>query len=872
MVSRMESLTTFLKVPNRKTKFWEIPESQHAVQAHVGCKSMESPCYILTVRIIRMRNLHPEDWFSESDCYVTLWLPTSSLEKYRTKTVTNCKDPIWNEIFYFRIQSQVKNVLELTICDEDFYRNDDNRVIYFDVAKIPLGESIMVKFELDHLKNEEMEVEFTLENIEGPHETIATNGAVVCREFCCLEFQVDRKKRKKKKKHSKQQDVKCTLKGSFEETQNISLTSAKKLQCTEPSFFHYAKYNPAELDILLPGKRSFLSFCSCMSCGIDSAKTRKLTLPVHSFPLNQEIIKEDKEFNLYFTAQNCTSDLDVRLGFDLCPEEEAFLKRRKKVTAAAFKKILQLEDDLQEDEVPVVAIMTTGGGIRAVTAMYAHLLTLQKLGALDCVSYLTGLSGTTWTMSRLYQDPNWSQNDLEKPLRSVQNHVTKNKFLASFAPEKLKYYAKELWQRYQEGYSVSFTDLWGLIIEAMLHSEENPHKLSDQQQALTDGQNPLPIYLCLNVKEKLSNRGFREWLEFTPYEVGFQKYGAYIRAEHFGSEFFMGRLMKKIPESRICFLEGIWSSVFSVNIMDGWFLATNSEDFWQIWTRDRITEIEELMCCPKAYKLPVRVQCPPGSLASVLQDVIMWRPAVSLVPNFLRGCPMHDKYLESGFANWKDCDLDSFPNQLTGAEEHLYLVDNAFALDTSYPPLMRPERKVDVFIHLNYSSGSQLRPLQMASNYFSEQGIPFPRIIPQEQDDKDVKECYLLDQEGPNIPLVLLYPLVCNTFQTYKEPGVKRSPEEMNDGDIDVTSTCGPYNINALQYSEEDFEKLVKLSQYNIQNNKSTLIDALRLAVERKKQYKKSLHILSSKTFGGEGTSVFPAPQKKAFHSRRKVR
>lgn len=101
---------------------------------------------------------------------------------------------------------------------------------------------------------------------------------------------------------------------------------------------------------------------------------------------------------------------------------------------------------------------------------------------------------------------------------------------------------------------------------------------------------------------------------------------------------------------------------------------------------------------------------------------------------------------------------------------------------------------------------------------------------------------------------------------------MKRSPEEMDDGDIDLTSTYGPYNINALQYSEEDFEKLVKLSQYNIQNNKSTLIDALRIAVERKKQYKKSLHMLNSKTFGGEGTSVFPAPQNKAFHSRRKVR
>lgn len=47
-----------------------------------------------------------------------------------------------------------------------------------------------------------------------------------------------------------------------------------------------------------------------------------------------------------------------------------------------------------------------------------------------------------------------------------------------------------------------------------------------------------------------------EWCEFSPYEVGFPKYGAFIRSELFGSEFFMGRLVKQLPESRICFLEG----------------------------------------------------------------------------------------------------------------------------------------------------------------------------------------------------------------------------------------------------------------------------------------------------------------------------
>nr|XP_020649361.1 cytosolic phospholipase A2 epsilon-like [Pogona vitticeps] len=838
----MESPATFPQVLNSKTKSLGTLETQwmyhNAVQWDAECQSIESPCYVLTVRIIRMRNLHQADYLSEADCYVSLWLPTASLEKARTKTVSNCRDPVWNETFYFRIQSQVKNVLELAVCDEDVIRDDNDHIVLFDIAKVPLGESMFMKFELNAQKQEELEVEFTLEPIQGPPEMITSNGAVVCRECCCLEVQGSQKKKKKKKKRSKQQDIKCTLKGSFEETQNISLGCASALHFTEPSFFHYTRHKQGELDVVIPRKRSLYSFCSCVSGRPGWNRNRNWALPVNLLPIDQEVIKEEKDFNLHFKAKKCAPCPDVRLGFDLCAEEKEFLQKRKKVAAAAFKRVLQLEKDLQDDEVPVVAIMTTGGGIRALTALYAHLLTLQRFGVLDCVFYLTGLSGTTWTLSKLYEDPNWSCNDLEGLLTDVHKQVRKNKFLASFSPERLKYYVEELWQRYQEGHSISFTDLWGLIIESMLRDGKNPHKLTDQQQALTLGQNPLPVYLCLNVKEKLSNRGFREWLEFTPYEIGFQKYGAYIRAEHFGSEFFMGHLMKKIPESRICYLEGIWSSVFSVNLMDAWFLTVSSEDFWQAWTRERVTDIDESPWYPKAHELPTRKQCPPDSLASIFQDIIMWRPAVSVIPNFLRGCPMHNKYLESKFSEWKDCDLDSFPNQLTGSEDYLYLVDNAFALDTSYPPLLRPERKVDLFIHLNYSSGAQLAPLQKASDYFSNQGIPFPKNVPR---DEHVKECYLIgEEESPETPVVLIFPLVCDTFREYKAPGVKRTPEEMPDGEVDVASTVGPYDINTLRYPEEDYEKLVKLSQYNIQNNKDMLMRALRIAVERKRQHNNS--------------------------------
>lgn len=51
---------------------------------------------------------------------------------------------------------------------------------------------------------------------------------------------------------------------------------------------------------------------------------------------------------------------------------------------------------LYAEQVPVVAVVTTAGGVRSMTSMFGSLLALQELGVLDCASYVSGLSATTW--------------------------------------------------------------------------------------------------------------------------------------------------------------------------------------------------------------------------------------------------------------------------------------------------------------------------------------------------------------------------------------------------------------------------------------------------------------------------------------------
>nr|XP_056707872.1 cytosolic phospholipase A2 epsilon-like [Euleptes europaea] len=797
--------------------------------SHIVLQAQIPAFCLLTVRVIRMSNHQSADELSQNDCYVALRLPTACMNDARTRTFSKGRNPVWNETFFFRIQNVVKNILELNVCDED---DEQLCTVLFDTSYLQLGKTRWYNFALNEKKDEHLEVEFTMECMPNIPELLASNGILVSRELCCLKVEVcGRRWRKTSRKRS----FTFKVKGSAQDTRIVVLDSPSPAS----TVFHYAKYCYPQMEVLLP--KNSISSCCSSNKGIKDT----LNVPLNRLAMGERVkIAHDKAYDIFVTPENCQKDLDVRLGTGLCAEEQDFICKRKRHVAAALKKLLHLKEDLHDDEVPIVAAMTTAGGARSMTAMCGSVQALQKLNVLDCISYITGLSGTTWTMVHLYEDPQWSSKDLQGHISDMRKHMVKCK-MCCFSVENLKYYEKEMCQRQQQGHDTTFSDLWGLLIETMLHDKPDPCKLSDQRKAVNWGQNPLPIYLALNSKESYSTLDFKEWVEFTPYEVGFQKYGAYVRAEDFGSEFFMGHLIRKIPESRICYLQGTWSNIFAQNILDALYLADTSEDFWHTWTRDRVINLDE-DTFPTLPKRPhvrsPRLFIPSGSLTKALRDIVTMRPVVSQYHNFMKGLQLNNKYVENdNFCTWKDTVLDCSPNRLSDPVDYLQLVDTAFFINTSCPPLLRPERKVDLILHLNYSGGLQTLPLDLSEKYYRKQGIPYPKTGLSEEEREHLKECYLFN-EGDNskAPMLLYFPLVCDTFQKYKAPGVERSPDEMEDGQADVTSTIfSPYATGVLEYSEENFNKLVNLTSYNILNNESMILKALRIAVERKKQQRR---------------------------------
>lgn len=62
-----------------------------------------------------------------------------------------------------------------------------------------------------------------------------------------------------------------------------------------------------------------------------------------------------------------------------------------------------------------------------------------------------------------------------------------------------------------------------------------------------------------------------EWVEFTPYEIGMDKYGTFMKTELFGSKFFCGKLIEKFPESPLYYLQGMACQHDLCQIMAGNF-------------------------------------------------------------------------------------------------------------------------------------------------------------------------------------------------------------------------------------------------------------------------------------------------------------
>ena len=90
----------------------------------------------------------------------------------------------------------------------------------------------------------------------------------------------------------------------------------------------------------------------------------------------------------------------VQKSVDLSPVEQAFRKQRVPGIRQALEKFLGISlAQLSDNQLPIIAFSGTGGGYRAMILTQGYMEGIEKIGLLNALMYVAGLSGSTWFLA-----------------------------------------------------------------------------------------------------------------------------------------------------------------------------------------------------------------------------------------------------------------------------------------------------------------------------------------------------------------------------------------------------------------------------------------------------------------------------------------
>ncbi|XP_015768685.1 PREDICTED: cytosolic phospholipase A2-like [Acropora digitifera] len=306
---------------------------------------------------------------------------------------------------------------------------------------------------------------------------------------------------------------------------------------------------------------------SCIALKINVLRARNVTLGWHDWCENANQQKPLLSISSSFyelLSFRSDHESDLRYSTDLCDEEKQFRDKRREVVYEVMKQVLGERAPRNMNEVPTVAVLGSGGGYRATAGFSAACCALEEMGLMDCVTYLTGLSGSAWGLSLLYSQTPGSTISPNETRSNIREQLQWGPFWL-LTPRRVMHYVKDIIEKWKQGQPVSLTDFYGHCVgESLLGPKKDSVKLSHQKKKVECGCVPMPIYTAINSRRDISADAFAEWVEFTPYEIGMDKYGTFMKTELFGSKFFCGKLVEKFPESPLYYLQGIWGSFYAI--------------------------------------------------------------------------------------------------------------------------------------------------------------------------------------------------------------------------------------------------------------------------------------------------------------------
>ncbi|XP_072463326.1 cytosolic phospholipase A2 gamma-like [Notamacropus eugenii] len=543
----------------------------------------------------------------------------------------------------------------------------------------------------------------------------------------------------------------------------------------------------------------------------------------------------------------------ISIGFGISDEEmEAVKNRRNHVSKALLNRLA----DIYVKKVPVVSVLVSGGGLRAAIASLGVLSELSHVGLLDVVTYIAGVSGSTWCMSSLY-----NKSDGWKDLKKAESEFRRR----LQDPRDFSVALKKLIEAAERD-DYSLTDFWSYAIVDYLTNELLESHLSRVREESRMGTVPYPIFATIDHDVKFC--GTNAWFEFTPDWAGYSTLGsstlgAYVHTTYCGSECEGGKLINEKPERDFSYLRGlcgsaladmntnlttIWDNIWKfiscsdtqekmpINVPEGVMKAIKEQLFNLIssfvidghCSGDSLKNLQHIMTGNKHFSdaatlteqmmKQLHVASPDQWIQFILEILIIILQLFldkerKAFLNFFRktiDCLLKWKWGTTNSILYKyGKAATSFPTD----QKYVSLMDSVLATHSAYPLVLPPMRNSDIILSFDFSEGDPFETIKATAKYCKAHHIPFPSVDDHklDQEAKAPSDFYIFEEW--NAPVVMYFPLF-NKVNCGSEEGIK--------GRNEIYKT-----INLGRYSDKEVCELLDLSKANVRKNKDRILEKI---------------------------------------------
>ncbi|XP_066574826.1 cytosolic phospholipase A2 gamma isoform X2 [Amia ocellicauda] len=542
----------------------------------------------------------------------------------------------------------------------------------------------------------------------------------------------------------------------------------------------------------------------------------------------------------------------VRVSKSLCEKEVASVQQRQ---ATVIKCLQKLSIPCDATRVPTIAVLGSGGGNRAMVSLMGTLSEMKTQNLLDSILYLCGVSGSTWCMSALYKDKEWSS----------QVEETEKKMVKTLTSEKVSFLkilgriTEAAWDE-----NCSLTDFWaGTLVYSFVKKEDKLHLSSNTDETMV---NPYPIYAVVD-KWRLNNKDQYDkgiWFEFTRHEAGYPGYGAFVDTSVFGSRLMAGEITESKKEMDMLYLQGLCGSAIgnmrhNIKFMIDWIIHSIFRG-GTVELENRIMSFEKGVHCDCKHCTAVflllelheafhsgkdcksilhsLMATQEGEGYKLMSDIFeTWEEKideeqnilVSEITDFVCGtiqdndvegrkllrkmCTLYTKWIWGTKFNFmRELLHPELPDELI-QDETIHLIDAGLSNNCAYPLVLRAERNVKLILSFDFSEGDPFLTVRQAAEYSKKNNISFPFIPEVSEEEKACpSDCYIY--RGKNTPTVMHFPLF----------------NKVNCGDAEkIKKTWKIYTTARLQnYTKKEIEVLLAASKSNVRNNRDKIITEIK--------------------------------------------